>query len=150
MNVGDKNYDPLFPYGWGLRTDSGRQRLQVLRDQLESQPGSRNAVLALDATIAQRNWSGDGSVRNPSQMLALLAVVAGTMSGAKYNFAQQDVPVSVARDLAQSAIVAGGAAAMSATAVLTSNAEHSVVSGQPKQAVAGFGKARIIAVMLSH
>ena len=150
MNVGDKNYDPLFPYGWGLRTDSGRQRLQVLRDQLESQPGSRNAVLALDATIAQRNWSGDGSVRNPSQMLALLAVVAGTMSGAKYNFAQQDVPVSVARDLAQSAIVAGGAAAMSATAALTSNAEHSVVSGQPKQAVAGFGKARTIAVMLSH
>jgi beta-glucosidase len=21
INVGDRNYDPLFPYGWGLRTD---------------------------------------------------------------------------------------------------------------------------------
>ena len=40
INVGDANYDPLYPFGWGLRTDNPRARLQTLRDQLETQRGS--------------------------------------------------------------------------------------------------------------
>jgi len=56
----------------------------------------------------------------------------------------------VARDLAQSAIVAGGSAAMSATASLTSDAEHNIVSGRPTQAITELIKARMIAKMLSH
>ena len=83
------------------------------------------------------------TVLKTTAVVTVLSVVASTMSNTtKYSFAQQDVPVSVARDLAQAAIVGGGAAAMSATAALTSNAEHDVVGGQPRQAVAGLAKAR--------
>ena len=28
INVGDASYDPLFPYGWGLRTDRGHSALE--------------------------------------------------------------------------------------------------------------------------
>jgi beta-glucosidase len=28
INVGDRDYDPLFPYGWGLRTDRGHSALE--------------------------------------------------------------------------------------------------------------------------
>ncbi len=38
INVGDKSYDPLYPYGWGLRTDGTRARLQQLRAQLAARP----------------------------------------------------------------------------------------------------------------
>ena len=44
MDVGDPNYDPLYPYGWGLRTDSERARLQSVRDQLEGHRGHGAAV----------------------------------------------------------------------------------------------------------
>ena len=151
MDVGDKNYDPLYPYGWGLRTDSDHTRLQHLRDQLERQPGAGAAVRALDGALAPRFWAGDGSVRQPEAFLTLVEAAARAMSnGARFTFAQQDVVVSVARDLAQSAIVASGSAGMSATAALTSDAEHSDVSGQPAQAVSGLIKARTVASMLAH
>jgi beta-glucosidase len=32
INVGDRNYDPLFPYGWGLRTD----HLSSLEEMVQS------------------------------------------------------------------------------------------------------------------
>ena len=151
MNVGDKNYDPLFPYGWGLRTDPDRNRLQALRNQLEYKSGASRVVHALDVVISQRYWAANGSARNPDQLLGRLKSIAGAMSdGKKFSFAQQDALVSVARDLAQSAIVAGGAAAMSATASLTSDAEHNIVSGRPTQAITELIKARMIAKMLSH
>ena len=34
INVGDEDYDPLFPYGWGLRTDGGSDALTRLQDQV--------------------------------------------------------------------------------------------------------------------
>ena len=37
VNVGDKSYDPLYPYGWGLRTDSARARVTTVRDSLATQ-----------------------------------------------------------------------------------------------------------------
>ena len=30
INVGDADYSPLYPYGWGLRTDGARDRLEAL------------------------------------------------------------------------------------------------------------------------
>ena len=34
INVGDEDYDPLFPYGWGLRTDGRSDALTRLQDQV--------------------------------------------------------------------------------------------------------------------
>ncbi len=148
INVGDKNYDPLYPFGWGLRTDSARSRLQSLRDGLESSASARSAVRSLNSLLARRNWAADGSVRNADQVLRALTPIAAALSGTKASFAQQNLLASVARDLAQAAIVAHGAAAMSATAALTANAEHSLLTGHLDRAVAGLAKARAAALSL--
>jgi beta-glucosidase len=34
INVGDEDYDPLFPYGWGLRTDGASDAVTRLQDQV--------------------------------------------------------------------------------------------------------------------
>ena len=154
MNVGDRNYDPLFPYGWGLRTDSDRSRLQALRDQLERQShtaGTLAAVRTLDTVLLPNNWAANGSTRNADRLLGQLATLARAVAdGKKFTFAQQDVVVSVARDLAQQAIVAGGSAAMSATASLTSDADHDIAGGQPALAIAELAQAWQIARIISH
>ncbi|MEO6702724.1 MAG: glycoside hydrolase family 3 N-terminal domain-containing protein [Jatrophihabitantaceae bacterium] len=139
INVGDASYDPLFPFGWGLRTDVPRARLQAVRDQLESSGGAGAAVRALNTALAASNWTADGSVRKPSSVLSLLAKVAAKLPVS--DFSRDDQVVSVARDIAQAAVVAKGSAAMSATASLTANAEHSVLINQPAAAIAGFSKA---------
>jgi hypothetical protein len=77
-------------------------------------------VRALDGVLGGRNWNRDGSARNAGQLLAGV---------------QDDLVVSVARDLAQSAVAAAGPAGMPRTAKLTSDAEHLLLSGRPDQAV---------------
>ncbi len=146
INVGDKTYDPLYPFGWGLRTDSARARLQSVRDGLESTSGARSAVRLLNALLAHRNWNADGSVRNAEQVARGLSSVASVLPSSRYSFAQQDLLASVARDLAQAAIVAHGSAAMSATAALTANAEHSLAIGHLDEAVTALNKARSMAL----
>jgi beta-glucosidase len=79
-------------------------------------------------------------------VLQQLDTAAKDMTGAPYTFAEQDLLVSVARDIAQQAIVAGGASAMSATASMTADAEHDVLSGLPEPAVALLTQARSAAV----
>jgi beta-glucosidase len=139
INVGDANYNPLYPYGWGLRTDSGRNRLAVARDQLQGIHGDgriQQAVSALNRALQPGNWNGDGSVRNPRAVLPALQDAANALAqSTKDSFSQDDLVVSVARDLVQSGVVNGGPAAMPLTAPLTSNAEHAVLSGRPDQAV---------------
>jgi beta-glucosidase len=145
INVGDKTYDPLYPFGWGLRTDSPHARVQALRTELAGEQGTATAVRALDTILKSSNWNRDGSVRDATTMMRLLAAAASAMNGSKFTFTQQDELVSVARDLAQSAVVAGGSAAMSATASLTADAEHDVLSGQPANAVSELAQARTAA-----
>jgi beta-glucosidase len=139
VNVGDANYNPLYPYGWGLRTDSGRTRLAAARDQLQGIHGDgriQQAVSALNRALQPGNWNGDGSVRNPRAVLPALQDAANALAqSTKDTFSQDDLVVSVARDLVQSGVVNGGPAAMPLTAALTSNAEHAVLSGRPDQAV---------------
>ena len=147
MDVGDKYYDPLYPYGWGLRTDSERARLQAVRDQLEGHTGNGAALGALNRALAAKNWGRDGSAVNATTMLPILRRVAVAMANpARYPFVQQNLVVSIARDLAQIAIVAHGSGAMTATAGLTANGEHFVMSNQPVQAVDAFAKARAVAL----
>ncbi len=112
INVGDKTYDPLYPFGWGLRTDPARTRLQSLRDQLEIEHGTGAAVNVLNRMLKPANCTSGGSVARPDYVLGLLSEASKDMTGALYTFAQQDQLVSVARDLAQAAIVAKGAYAM--------------------------------------
>jgi beta-glucosidase len=145
INVGDKTYDPLYPFGWGLRTDSPLARVQALRTELAGEHGTATAVRALDKILKSSNWNRDGSVRDAKTMMQLLATAAAAMTGSTFTFTQQDNLVSVARDLAQNAVVAGGAAAMSATASLTADAEHDVLSGQPANAVSELAQARTAA-----
>jgi beta-glucosidase len=139
INVGDANYNPLYAYGWGLRTDSPRGRLQAVRDHLakvHGDAGAAAAVRALDSVLRGGNWNGDGSVRNARQVLAGVQDTASALArSTKDSYAQDDLVVSVARDVAQSAIVAGGPAGMPLTAKLTADAEHALLGGRPDQAV---------------
>jgi beta-glucosidase len=141
INIGDATYDPLYPFGWGLRTDAPRTRVQNLRSELAGQSGTGSAVHALDKVLAPANWTNGGAVRDASKMMQLLGSAASALTGAHFTFAQQNLLVSVARDLAQDAVVAGGAAAMSATAAMTADAEHALLSGQPSTAVSGLADA---------
>ncbi|MGH8860811.1 MAG: glycoside hydrolase family 3 N-terminal domain-containing protein [Jatrophihabitantaceae bacterium] len=40
INVGDRQYDPLYPYGWGLQTERGRTRVAA------AQAGAQQAIVA--------------------------------------------------------------------------------------------------------
>jgi beta-glucosidase len=138
LNVGDTNYDPLYPFGWGLRTDSARARIEAVRDSLAKQGtvAARFGAQALTALLAPGHWNKDGSVRNPTSAFVLLGhaspAVSGISPGAEGN---ANLLISVARDIAQNEIVANGPAAMSKTAALTADAEHDLLLGDPTSAL---------------
>jgi beta-glucosidase len=144
LNVGDSAYDPLFPFGWGLRTDSERDRITTVRAALAKQdtPAARTAVSALTALLTPGHWDKDGSLRDVTAAFTLLALaspaVSGTSPAAEAN---ANMLVSVARDITQAAVVAHGASAMSKTAALTANAEHDLLAGDAGSAVAGLAQA---------
>lgn len=143
-NVGDKAYDPLYPYGWGLRTDSARARIVTVRDSLAKQraPTAKLAAIELTVLLHSAQWNTDGSVRNPAAAFVLLGLASRAVSGTSPNAeANANLLVSVARDLTQGAVVAHGAGAMSKTAGLTANAEHDLLVGNPTRAVAGLAQA---------
>ncbi|WP_179951032.1 glycoside hydrolase family 3 N-terminal domain-containing protein [Xylanimonas oleitrophica] len=137
-NVGDADYDPQFAYGWGLRTDSPRDRLTGLLDGLTDRSAAELAVRrVLDAKV----WAEDGTVKDAKAALPLLQTAAATLrfeagtadEAATARLAAADAVVSVARDVAQAAVAAGRGAADHAK--LTSDAEHALLSGQPGTAV---------------
>ncbi|MEW9553159.1 glycoside hydrolase family 3 N-terminal domain-containing protein [Nonomuraea sp. NPDC050783] len=128
INVGDAAYDPLFPYGWGLRTDPARDRLRAARDELAAGDGpARAAAAALTLALAGRNWNADGSVREARTVLAALGVAATLLERAKSAaYAQGDAVVSVARDLAQS---------VGRRPDLQARADHELAAGHLRKAV---------------
>jgi beta-glucosidase len=142
-------YDPLYPYGWGLRTDSEKTRITTVRDALAKQPDftSKLGAVTLSALLAgQGNWNADGSLRNPAVALALIALAAPAVSGTSQTAeANANLLVSVVRDFTQKAVVAGGATAMTKTAATTADAEHALESGNPINAIAGLTKAWLAA-----
>jgi beta-glucosidase len=140
VNVGDATYDPLYPYGWGLRTDSARARVVTVRDSLAKQNTSaaKLATIQLTGLLNPVHWNPDGSVRDSELAFALLGVASPAVSGTTASAeANANLLVSVARDITQEAVVAHGAGAMSQTAALTANAEHALLIGDPKAAIAG-------------
>ncbi|MCF6475128.1 glycoside hydrolase family 3 protein [Nonomuraea sp. MG754425] len=105
INVGDASYDPLFPYGWGLRTDRARDRLAAARDELARGDGlSKAASATLTLVLTERNWHADGSVRDPRAVLGAVGAAAALLERSKSDsYAVDDAVVSVARDVAQAA-----------------------------------------------
>ncbi|HEX5568679.1 MAG TPA: glycoside hydrolase family 3 N-terminal domain-containing protein, partial [Streptomyces sp.] len=108
VNVGDRAYDPLFPYGWGLRTDSARDRLTDVRDELldRRDGASRAAAAHLAHALKRSHWRANGSVRDTEAVLRALGGAAEKLERAKGDsYAQADEAVSVARDIAQAALL---------------------------------------------
>ncbi|WP_051450445.1 glycoside hydrolase family 3 N-terminal domain-containing protein [Actinospica robiniae] len=144
-------YDPLYPYGWGLRTDSERTRITTVRDALAKQKDQTSKVAATLLTAllnGKGNWNADGSLAHTGAALALIAAaspaVQGTSPAAEAN---ANLLVSVVRDIAQNAIVAGGATAMTRTAATTADAEHALMSGDATTAIAKLTKAYLTAAL---
>nr|WP_296074762.1 glycoside hydrolase family 3 protein [uncultured Actinoplanes sp.] len=77
INVGDRNYQPLFPYGWGLRTDPGRNRLAP-------------------ALAARLDWNADGTLKPDARTLRWVTALRA-----------DEALLSVLRDAAQARVVAG-------------------------------------------
>ena len=143
INVGDATYDPQYPYGWGLRTDSAKARITTVRDSLAAQHtiAARIGAQSLTALLASGHWNPDGSV-NPLAAFIVLGLaspaVIGTSPSAESN---ANLLVSVARDIAQDAVVANGAGAMPRTAALTADAEHDLLVGDPTRALSELAQA---------
>jgi beta-glucosidase len=111
INVGDRDYRPLYPYGWGLRTDRGRDRIaQAAGDR----PGP-----AVRDLLSRGNWRADGSLRVGADALRS-AARALTASGR--SAALREAVLSVLRDAVQARVSAGHGAAGWAAAVADADA----------------------------
>jgi beta-glucosidase len=134
INVGDADYQPLFPFGWGLRTDSARGRLVAAATALDAGDGDsavRTTRQELDRALREANWSGD-TPRSAALLRPLGAALAALDGAAADTTAARDAIVSVARDLAQAAVTAGRADADWAR--LIANADHALLTGDAEAA----------------
>lgn len=125
INVGDASYDPLFPYGWGLRTDPTRARLAAAAAGVGGTAGRH-----LRRALAGGNWHSDGSVRDADAVLRHLAAALAVLRNDSGALAE--VIVSVARDAAQAAVTAGRAPA--SWAGLLADADHALARGEARTA----------------
>lgn len=129
INVGDKYYDPLFPYGWGLQTGSEHDHMTHLQ-------AAATGAAAQDLRSALAG-------QRPDAVLADLERAAGAMSP-RTSWAERDQLVSIARNITEQAITTP--AQMSATAALTADAEHALVTGDTLRAVQLLARAHSIAM----
>lgn len=132
VNVGDDAYAPLYAYGWGLRTDAQRDRLTTAAESVPA-GDARDAVLAvLDADV----W--DGGTLDPdayATAVPLLADAAAALDGTDRTTATAaGLVVSVLRDLAQAAVVAGAPTLPADAVPLTADAEHLLMAGSAGEA----------------
>jgi beta-glucosidase len=141
INVGDADYDPAYAFGWGLRTDSSRTRLQGVRDALAGLAGDAHAAAAaetLGAVLAAgAAWDADGGAADQGGVLAALDRAAAELDATGAESATQDDRlVSVARDIAQDAIAGGASGVPDNAQSLTADAEHELLVGHVEAAVA--------------
>jgi beta-glucosidase len=136
INVGDPNYNPLFPFGWGLRTSSARADVTAARGALPAgrATGVMRAQLASLAST-RSDWSRKGAVRRPAAVLAIARRLAQRLSRHRTGLAAREAVVAVARDVAQAAVVARGGP-NARTSRLMANADYALLAGHPARAVA--------------
>jgi beta-glucosidase len=82
INVGDKNYEPLFPYGWGLQTGSQKDQVDNARNLAEqaiTTPARMSATAALTANAEHDLAAGKTSeaVRLLVQARSLALAIPG-------------------------------------------------------------------------
>ncbi|WP_193609800.1 glycoside hydrolase family 3 N-terminal domain-containing protein [Nocardioides lijunqiniae] len=137
VNVGDAAYDPAFAYGWGLRTDAPRQRLSDLVAELDGAAATAGQAL-LDAPV----WDDEGALADADAAWPKLADLAEALSGTDDGtLPQAATVVSLARDLAQTAVVEGTTGVADGAAQRgIADAEHLLWSGDPAAAVALLGQ----------
>ena len=123
INVGDRDYDPLYPYGWGLRTDRGRDRVAAA---VAGRPAA-----AVRALLAGGNWRPDGSLRTDAPTLR---AAGHALTAAGTSAALRDAILSVLRDAAQAEVVAGRAGA--GWAATLADADRAQTAGSPARAFA--------------
>jgi beta-glucosidase len=143
INVGDRNYNPQFPFGWGLRDTSARSDVSAARDAVAAGGGHGSQAAAAQLAALAGNgadWNRDGSARRPNAVLAAVSRVAGKLPGGSAGFAEQEAVVTIARDIAQAAVVRQGGPD-AATSRLIANADHALLSGNPTWAVALLSRA---------
>jgi beta-glucosidase len=134
INVGDANYQPLFPFGWGLRTDSMRNRLLAAIKTLgahDRNPAVRAALRDLDRTLAGAKGTG-GTPRSTTLLRSLGAALSALDGRSARTAAARDAVVSVAHDLAQSAVIKDKA--NPDWARLIADADHALLSGHAQRA----------------
>ena len=134
INVGDADYDPLFPFGWGLRTDSARDRIAAAVTAIgaaNGHPAVRPALQALDHALARTERTGNAT-RSAALLRPLGAALAALDRAPADTTATQEAIVSVARDLAQARVTAGTADADWAR--LIANADHALLTGNAETA----------------
>ncbi|WP_433291572.1 glycoside hydrolase family 3 protein [Actinoplanes sp. CA-030573] len=98
INVGDRDYHPLYPFGWGLRTRTGHD---CIRDAAGKLPSS-SPVASL---LATPNWQPDGTLRPTA---ATLAAAERALTSGRPAAATRDAVLDALRDAAQARVVAGG------------------------------------------
>jgi beta-glucosidase len=134
INVGDADYQPLFPFGWGLRTDSGHRRLLAAVKSIgprDRKQAVRAALRDFDRTLAAANWTG-GTARSMALLRQLGAALAALDGGSAGTADAREAIVSVARDVAQSAVIKDRADPDWAR--LIADADHALISGHAQRA----------------
>jgi beta-glucosidase len=124
INVGDAAYDPQYPFGWGLRTDSATARAAGAANGLTG--GDAEAAAArdgLNALAGLATW-------DKRDVLLRLRGIAQHLDATQFDtWTVDDLVASLARDYAQQAPVTA------ASSALTSDAEHQLLTGHMAAAV---------------
>ncbi|HET8641066.1 MAG TPA: glycoside hydrolase family 3 N-terminal domain-containing protein [Pseudonocardiaceae bacterium] len=123
INVGDADYDPLFPFGWGLHAHAGQAQAAVAA--LGTAPAARAASNGLTAALARP--------AGPARDSAVLSALGDAMAAAG-TAALREAIVAAARDIAQSAVVAGRAGPGWARSI--AEADHALLTGDATAAFA--------------
>jgi beta-glucosidase len=129
INVGDARYDPAYPFGWGLRTDSARARVEALRADLAGSTDRdvRRAVDSLERALEQGAWTDDGAPASRVVGRNLERAVSRLESSGAATWEQMDLLLSVLRDVAQQHVVDGGMAGPDGWQAELADAEHALL-----------------------
>ncbi|MBO3095002.1 glycoside hydrolase family 3 N-terminal domain-containing protein [Cellulomonas dongxiuzhuiae] len=133
INVGDADYDPELPFGWGLRTDSARERLTDLARELASSRDRdvRRALAEIATAVQQGGWTGSGGAADERTVLRALGRAVDRLAGGDgLTWQQMDTLISVLRDAAQQRVVEAGDDAPPGWAADLADAEHALLVGE--------------------